>query len=143
MTALALDPGKTVGWARGTRAGVLDLSHYADEGEAIAMFMRWLADQIVVERPDALIVERPIFARAIRNADFTAALARTAHAIAWMHDLPRREMTADMVRKAVFGRARGHTDAERIERARSLGFKLYSNHAADAALLLTAAGGTS
>ncbi len=141
MTVLALDPGKVVGWARPGHAGTLDISHCADEGEAIAIFMRWLADELSENRPVYLAVERPIFARAIRNADFTTALARAAHAIAWMHDVPRHELTADQVRKKVFGKARGHTDRDRIAKARALGFDLASDHAADAALLLVAAEG--
>ena len=104
----------------------------------MGLFQRWLADQLSLDRPSYLLLERAFFTSRIRNGDFTAALVRIAHATAWMHDVPRRELTANAVRKAVFGRSRGVSDRERIDAIRALGWKVTSNHAADACALIIA-----
>lgn len=138
MTILSLDCGKTTGWARSDRRnGVLSLGIYVDEGEALVVFQRWLADQLDEDRPELLLIERAFFSSRIRNADFTSALIRAAHGVAWSLDVPRRELSANTVRKAVFGRITV-SDRERVAQMRAMGWELASDHAADAAALIAA-----
>lgn len=150
--ALAIDPGKTLGWARPGLAGVLPLAAYEDEGQATAAFMQWLADRFTEDRPSVIVFEAAFFkGRFTPHADFTAGLIRAGHATAFIHDVPRREIAANTVRLAVFGKATGHSDPVRVAKARALGFAFVAppgvdeaevaNHAADAALLLHVAGG--
>lgn len=139
MNVLAIDPGRSVGWARSTgQCGELALGKYVDEGEAVAVFQRWLADQLSEDKPDTLVIERAFFTARIRNADFTAALVRIAHATAWMHEVPRAELTADKIRLEVFGQSRGLDDKARVQRIRAMGWNVTSDHVADAVALLTA-----
>jgi uncharacterized membrane protein len=144
MTVLALDPGLRTGWCRsdGTN-GVFDMSGYADRGEALALFQRWLADGLATRPTMYLAVEKPYFGFQNEVTDFTNALIWTANATAWLHDVPRTQRRADDVRKALLGRCRklkGETtaafDAVILGAVQARGFYPTSEHAADAAALL-------
>lgn len=138
MTILALDCGRTTGWARSTGStGTLTLKHI-DNGDAFRTWMLWLSDQLSEHRPSLLLLERPFMASRLRDADFTPTLVNIAHAIACTHDIPRREIAALSVRKSVFGRATKLTDRERIAAIRDMGWPVQSDHEADAVALILA-----
>ena len=144
MSVLALDPGKNVGWCRSDgSSGVFDCAPYADRGEAIALFARWLSDQFTRTPTMYLAVERPFFMRMSALADFTYGLIWTAHATAYLYDVPRTERRADDVRKWLIGRSRRRKDegevafdAAIMAAVQARGFYPTTPHAADAAALL-------
>lgn len=135
---LALDCGRTTGWARsdGT-TGVVRFGH-PDNGEAFRAWMLWLADAFSEQRVDILLLERPFMASRLRDADFNPTLVNIAHAIAYTHDVPRHEIAAVSVRKTVFGRGNKLTDNQRIAAVRDLGWAVRTDHEADAVALLLA-----
>jgi Holliday junction resolvasome RuvABC endonuclease subunit len=136
---LSLDPGFRTGWARSDgRTGILDLSVYEDHGHAAAVFHDWLDKELTRDRPISLAVERAIFTGRMKHADLTLALIRIAHMVAWSHDVPRTEKTAQEVRGWLVGKYRGATDAEVIAAVNARGFRVTKSHEADAAALLCA-----
>lgn len=135
MKLIALDPGRATGWAMSDRRTGVYLPPGADDGEALARWWGWLGDMLAEHKPDCLVIERAFMSRQ-RDADWTPALIRSAHAIAHLYGVKRAEYAALTVRKTVLGRATKWTDKERVDAAQGLGFALVSNHAADAALLL-------
>lgn len=134
---LALDCGRSTGWARSDGAfGTLDLRR-DDDAVAFADFEVWLSDQFRAHFPRLLLVERAFMGR-MHEADFAPCLIRVAHMVAYRFGTPRRELTADQVRRSVFGRARGTSDSERIAWAHREHWMVATDHEADAVALLTA-----
>ena len=133
---LAVDPGRRTGFAFSSRRCDVYAAAAGDDGEAMARWMLWLGTLIADLHVKHLVVERAFMSSRIRDGDFTVALIRAAHAVAWRHDVPRSEYAAVTVRKSILGRGRGTTDVDRISAARELGWVLTADHAADAALLL-------
>lgn len=136
---LALDPGFNVGWARADgRTGILNLTTYDDHGHALAVFHDWLDGELTREPPAYLAVERAIFVGRMKDADLTLAMIRVAHMVAWSHDVPRVEKTAQEVRGWLVGKYRGAKDPEIIAAVNARGFRVKKSHEADAAALLCA-----
>jgi Holliday junction resolvasome RuvABC endonuclease subunit len=136
---LALDPGFRTGWARSDgRTGILDLSGHDDHGQALAMYHDWLDGELTRDRPVALAIERAIFTGRMQHADLTLSMIRVAHMVAWSHDVPRTEKTAQEVRGWLVGKYRGAKDAEVIAAVNARGFQVKKSHEADAAALLCA-----
>lgn len=133
---LAIDPGRSTGWALSDRTTGTYRPSSMDDGDALAAWWRWLADMITERRVAAIVVERAFFTGRARDADWTPTLIRSAHAIAAIHEVPRAEYPAVTVRMIVLGRGNKWPDNARVQAARDLGFRLTSDHAADAALLL-------
>ena len=133
---LAVDPGRRTGFALSDgRCGVYTAA-VGDDGKAMARWMLWLGALIADLHVKHLVVERAFMSSRIRDGDFTVALIRAAHAVAWRHDVPRSEYAAVTVRKSILGQGRGTTDADRIRAAQELGWVLTADHTADAVLLL-------
>ncbi|MBX6382102.1 MAG: crossover junction endodeoxyribonuclease RuvC [Microbispora sp.] len=134
---LALDPGQRTGWAWSNGdCGTLDLSHCRDLGETAAQFHAWLADALWCRRPELLLVERP-FGRGAFTADLPLVLCGVAHMVAHSYGVPRRELTASAIKKAVTGNGRAKKAAV-IVGVRLDGWAPDTDHAADAAALLMA-----
>ena len=131
----AIDPGRSTGWAISDGRSGLYHATRGDDGEALARWWRWLRDLLIAEKPRRLVIERAFFGR-VADADFTGALVRVAHGIAWSCGVPRSEYAANTVRKSMLGKGAGSTDFERVAAARALGWNLGSDHCADAVLLL-------
>jgi len=149
MTTLAIDPGVSyLGWCRSDgQSGTMLFKPYQDRGEALCGFQNWLGNQMA-DGISLLAIERPGFRMNARDADFVYGVVWAAHSIAFRFDVPRREMRADSVRKALIGRARrlkGESDrafdAVIREAVRERGFSPESEHAVDAAALLCAVSG--
>ena len=149
MSVLALDLGKTTGWARSDgRSGAFTVGQYDDHGQALAMFDDWL-DAMLDETPLVYLAVERGFGGNNANGRLTTAMELTAHALAWSHDIPRTDRGASEVRKWLLGYSRVGVDAEPSKAARirlldkaimagvrARGFTPATEHAADACALL-------
>lgn len=148
LNVLALDLGRTVGWARSDgRSGSRRFAE-PDHGMALAMFSDWI-DDILTETPLVLLAVERGFGGNNASGRLTTAMELTAHAAAWARQIPRTDRSANEVRKALlgFGRISPKVEPNATQRARDLdklvlaavraqGFSAVNEHAADAAALL-------
>lgn len=140
---LAIDPGRTTGFAWSDRTVGTYRATVGDDGESICRWWQWLADLCCTRPVSLMIVERP-FLRGVADADFTLTLARSAHAIAWQRDIPRVEYAAVEWRPIVFGKGvygkvpKNQRDRFRVREAIDMGWQVSSDHEADASLMLHA-----
>jgi hypothetical protein len=148
VSALALDLGKRVGWARSN--GLCGIAEFMqdDHGMALAMFTDWLEAMLDAEQLRLLCVERG-FGGNNANGRLTTAMELTAHALAWSRVIARTDRSANEVRKWLVGFSRVGKPGEMSKAARSKlmdkavlaavrlrGFDPHSEHAADACALL-------
>ena len=142
---LAIDPGRTTGWAGSDRGtGVLDLTkEYAeDRGFALAAFDDWLCLMFQSKCFDVLAIERP-FGR-LAGTEWPLILTANAHAIAWRYEVLRAEYSAAQIRSALSVNTKGlvgaakrrATDAQIMHKVRAAGFNPHTDHEADAAAVL-------
>jgi Holliday junction resolvasome RuvABC endonuclease subunit len=134
---LALDCGRTVGWALYDpardlmRCGSMDFRRADDIGKLTARFQDWLISLCIREHPALISMERPF-----GNARFTnqepVILVGVAHAVAYRRGIPRSEFTASALKKGIAGSGKA-TKREMIEAIKRLGFSPADDHAADAA----------
>jgi Holliday junction resolvasome RuvABC endonuclease subunit len=137
MTALALDVGARVGWARSDGdCGTACFRHCGDIGALCDAFHDWLCDQITEHAPRVLVLERP-FGRAAFTADLPVVLCGIAHMVAHRREIARRELTASAIKKAVAGTGRA-SKADVIAAVSLDGWSPDTDHAADACALLMA-----
>ena len=143
---LALDPGVRTGWAwsDGT-TGLIDLSDAAkvDHGQALAAFHDALDAMLTARRARLLVIERAFFSRGGLTVDLTRSVISVAHMVGWSHAVGRREEWAADARdwllggrKARRGWPERRLDAAVREAVEARGFRLESEHAADAAALV-------
>ena len=134
---LALDPGKTTGWAcsDGT-CGHVDLRETwdRDSAEAGLAFQEWLKPYL--KRCKLLVIERPFGPAG--TTDIPNAIAYAAHMAAVRAAVPRREYTVATIRKAALGSGRAKK-AEVKPAMLARGWPCESGHAADACAVLEAA----
>ena len=101
---LALDIGRSCGWAHGRQHGTLDLSAHQDHGEMLAVYSDWLEALLDERRPAILAVEQAGFARHVNALGITTlAMGRIAHMLAWSRGIARREAMAHQVRRWLLG----------------------------------------
>lgn len=135
MRVLALDCGKSTGWAYtdGVHAdsssqrfaGCDDVGHLTHE------FTCWLSRLLEGYRPDVLAMERA-FGRASFTSDLPLILIGVAHGLAHARGIRRVEFTASNLKKQLTGS--GKADKKDVIAAvRALGWTPDSDHAADAA----------
>lgn len=134
---LALDCGRTVGWALYDpsrdlmRCGSADFRRADDIGKLTARFQDWLVSLCIREHPALLSMERPF-----GNARFTnqepVVLVGVGHAVAYRRGIPRSEFTASALKKGVAGSGKA-SKREVIEAVRRFGFAPTNDHEADAA----------
>lgn len=154
MTALAIDPGVRTGWARSDGStGALDLSAYADHGQALAVWCDWLDAELTARPPAFVAIERAFLSRGGAAADLTKGLIGVAHMMAFSHAVSRCEHAADQVRDWLFGARRTwraikqdapskaagvrRLDASIRREVEARGFRVADEHAGDAAALLS------
>jgi Holliday junction resolvasome RuvABC endonuclease subunit len=134
---LALDPGKSIGWATSAGdCGTLDLraAWDADMAGACLAFTAWLDKHLPHTR--RLIIERPFGLAG--TTDIPQAMALTAHVAAKRHGVPRQEFTVASIRKLVCGR--GNANKREVQAAvAACGYTFSDPHQADACALLEAA----
>jgi len=115
---LTIDLGFRTGWARlDGRTEILDLSGHDGHGRALAMYHDRLDGELTRDRPVALAVERAIFIGRMQHADLTLAMIRVGHMIAWSHDVPHTEKTAQDVRGGLVGKYRGPRTRRSLRRS--------------------------
>lgn len=135
MVVLALDVGLTTGWALSSgECGETSFSHCGDLGARVHAFHGWLADMLAEHQPARLVMERP-FGRAGFTSDLPLILCGVAHGVAHAHEVPRSEVTASQVKKAVTGKGNAKKRAV-IVGVEALGWAPSSDHAADAAAVI-------
>ena len=149
MTVLALDIGKTTGWARSDgRSGTFCISQHADHGQALGAFSDWI-EAMLDEAPLVYLAVERGFGGNNASGRLTTAMELTAHMHAFARDVPRTDRSAPQVRKWLLGYATVGVAAEPSKAARvrlldkaimagvrARGFDPKDEHAADAAALL-------
>ena len=149
---LALDIGGTyTGWARtdlscGTWQAPPDACH----GEILSAWSDWLVLTLDQHPLVALAIEQPVFRTPSNKMRLVLGMTGVAHMEAWCRDIGRAEHMADSVRLWLLGFARVSPKAEPSKAARTRlmdkavresvlarGFRPDSEHAADAAALLS------
>lgn len=134
---LAIDAGKTCGWAlysperNRAECGSEALTR-GDLGADLADYAAWLAGMIQTHKPSMVAFERP-FGRAGFTSDLPGILVAVGHMVACEHQVPRREFTASAVKKGVTGSGKA-TKREVMDAVREkFGFDPQSDHEGDAA----------
>lgn len=140
MRVLALDCGKSTGWAHtdGVRgysgsqrfAGCNNVGHLTHE------FTGWLSGFIDAYRPDVIAMERA-FGRAAFTSDLPLILIGVAHGLAHARGIRRVEWTASTLKKQSAGTGKAKKP-EMMAAVRALGWTPDSDHAADAVACLVA-----
>lgn len=134
---VAFDPGWRTGWAFSTGdCGTIDLRRWQRDDEAAALIAFDEQAAAVMAKARLIVVERPM-GRPVAT-EWPATLTRLLHMRARTLGLPRREITATEVRKALTGRAFNVPDAEIIATVKRLGYRPAHEHEADAAAVLIA-----
>ena len=149
MSVLALDLGKSCGWARSDgRSGVFSVAGQPDHGQALALFSDWIEAMLDETPLNYLAVERG-FGGNNASGRLTTAMELTAHAHAWARAILRTDRSAVQVRKWLlgYGAIGKHVEPSKAARVRRMdaavlaavqarGWWPDSEHAADAAALL-------
>lgn len=138
MIALALDPGKTTGWAYhddAVRSGSFVFDQI-DHGERMYRFRLWLESMIYVP-PKLVIWDKALpFKRATPEAECTTAMSKYIEEACWNNNIKRLIAPMNSVKKAVLGNGRA-TNSDVMKWAEGQGFYPANVHEADAIVLLT------
>lgn len=144
---LALDLASTVGWAAGhvgdlaPSFGTWHLPHMGGEGARYAAFENELAAAMDLLAPSHLVLEAPLPLWAQTTMRVTCqqlTLRGIAYAEGWRASCPVSEVSNEIVRSAILGRARypkGTVKHEVVRYCRGRGFKVPDHNAADACLV--------
>ena len=135
---LSIDPGERIGWARSDwTCGTLDLTaaFKRDQGEALAMFAKWLS--MGLQGCVLLVIERP-FGRHAASVIIPSIIAARAHEAAFLAGVPRRELAVSTIRKLALGSGKAKK-AEVLPAMLAAGWPCRDDHSADACALLMAA----
>lgn len=150
MKILALDAGKTTGWAvvrhhdlhpdaPDTDCGSHHFEGCDDLGHLAHEFTRWLGGMLDLVSPDTLAMERP-FGRPGFTADMPIVLVGIAHGLAHARGIQRVEFGPSTLKARVAGTGKAKK-ADVIAAVRLLGFEPDTDHAADAAACALVASG--
>lgn len=145
MTIIALDISLNVGYAIGdgtpenTLIGTTEFHRWKDDIAVLGRkFSGWLGDTIGLYNPEALVIEKTIHHATklnYRTTQILNGLAWEAHREAEFCDMPRFEYAPATVKKSLTGTGRADKKAM-IKAAREKGFRIETDHEADAVALL-------
>lgn len=139
MSALSFDPGDRTGWAHSSGVtGTIDVRKMLarDRAEALWCIKQQAVDLMMRHRPELVVIERPLGRLAATLWPET--VTQIIHMAAWGLRIKRVEITANVWRKLVIGRANKVTDAEVKEAVMRRRFTPQNEHEADAAAVLIA-----
>jgi Holliday junction resolvasome RuvABC endonuclease subunit len=137
---LALDLATNVGHAVMVRGrppllGTLKLEQEGNDlARRLGRFTIWLDEMHAVHSFDAVAWERPIITPKdkVDKLEILYGLVGIAYGFAGMHGLPWREITIHEVKFALTGRSTGVEKVHMIAAAMKLGWKVATDHEADA-----------